>query len=139
MIALYSRTETTTGLTLIIYAVRQSYGDGVLRGFRFTNPQVHMFRTALIQVSRSSPRHISLASSRVFNQHYFLHFVRGKTDDARKARLEHRHDLQRDWDARILTYAEVKPKTLSPTPVKHSLFTLIYFFLTFMFSRRAHI
>ncbi|KAG5650443.1 hypothetical protein H0H81_012267 [Sphagnurus paluster] len=35
---------------------------------------------------------------------------------ARKAALERSDDLQRDWDAKEITYAELKPKTFSPTP-----------------------
>ncbi|KAF8624783.1 hypothetical protein AX15_005673 [Amanita polypyramis BW_CC] len=35
---------------------------------------------------------------------------------AKKEALERFDDLQRDWDARILTYDELKPKTQSPTP-----------------------
>lgn len=34
---------------------------------------------------------------------------------ARKEALDKIHDLQRDWDACILTYEELKPKTQSPT------------------------
>jgi hypothetical protein len=37
---------------------------------------------------------------------------------ARRATLEKIDDLQRDWDARILKYEELKPKTQSPTPVR---------------------
>lgn len=34
-----------------------------------------------------------------------------------KAALEKNDDLQRDWDARNITYEELKPKTENPTPV----------------------
>ncbi|GLB36369.1 putative rhodanese Homology domain containing protein [Lyophyllum shimeji] len=35
---------------------------------------------------------------------------------ARKAALERTDDLQRDWDAEVIKYEDLKPKTLSPTP-----------------------
>jgi len=35
---------------------------------------------------------------------------------AKKAALEREDDLQRDWDARILSYEELLPKTQSPSP-----------------------
>lgn len=31
--------------------------------------------------------------------------------------LDQRADLQRDWDAKVITYEELKPKTLQPSPV----------------------
>lgn len=34
-----------------------------------------------------------------------------------KEALKRNDDLQRDWDARLLTYEQMKPKTQSPTPV----------------------
>ena len=36
---------------------------------------------------------------------------------ARKAALEREDDLQRDWDAKVVTYAELLPKTQSPSSV----------------------
>lgn len=36
---------------------------------------------------------------------------------AKKAALEARDNLQRDWDAKILSYEELLPKTQSPSPV----------------------
>ncbi|KAI0786021.1 Rhodanese-like protein [Abortiporus biennis] len=45
-------------------------------------------------------------------------FVRFESDDAkaqRRAALDAKDDLQRDWDAKVLTYEELKPKTLQPT------------------------
>lgn len=37
--------------------------------------------------------------------------------DARKAALEVKDSLQKDWDAKVLTYEELKPRTLQPSPV----------------------
>ncbi|KAF8640905.1 hypothetical protein AX17_000553 [Amanita inopinata Kibby_2008] len=39
-----------------------------------------------------------------------------QTKQAIKEAIKKNDDLQRDWDARILTYAELKPKTQNPTP-----------------------
>ena len=52
-----------------------------------------------------------------------------KVKDPRKAALEARDDMQRDWDARILSYAEVKPRTEQPTPVRR-LLTILHSVLT---------
>ncbi len=41
-----------------------------------------------------------------------------QTPSEKKATLERLDDLRRDWDARILTYEELKPKTQNPTPVR---------------------
>ncbi|KAI0361852.1 Rhodanese-like protein [Trametes cingulata] len=42
-----------------------------------------------------------------------------KTTDERRKVLEARDDLQRDWDAKVITYEELKPKTLQPSPDKY--------------------
>lgn len=42
--------------------------------------------------------------------------------DPRKQWLKQQNDLQRDWDAKELTYEEVKPRTEQPTPVRSSLY-----------------
>ncbi|KII93446.1 hypothetical protein PLICRDRAFT_100477 [Plicaturopsis crispa FD-325 SS-3] len=36
--------------------------------------------------------------------------------EKRRQVLEARDDQQRDWDAKVVTYADIKPKTLSPSP-----------------------
>lgn len=41
-----------------------------------------------------------------------------KPSDERKQVLEARDDLQRDWDAKVITYEELKPKTEQPSPVR---------------------
>lgn len=38
--------------------------------------------------------------------------------DPRKAWLEKQDDMQRDWDAKVLTYEELKPRTQQPSPVR---------------------
>ena len=40
-----------------------------------------------------------------------------KEEDPRKAMLRRHDDLQRDWDAKEITYEELKPRTEQPTPV----------------------
>lgn len=35
----------------------------------------------------------------------------------KKAALEREDDRQRDWDARVISYVELLPKTQSPSPV----------------------
>ncbi|KAH9853191.1 Rhodanese-like protein [Lenzites betulinus] len=42
-----------------------------------------------------------------------------KPSDERKQVLEARDDLQRDWDAKVITYEELKPKTEQPSPDKY--------------------
>ncbi|KAI8995320.1 Rhodanese-like protein [Trametes punicea] len=42
-----------------------------------------------------------------------------KVSEERKKALEARDNLQRDWDARVITYEELKPKTLQPSPDKY--------------------
>ncbi len=37
--------------------------------------------------------------------------------DPRRAALEAKDNLQRDWDAKVLSYDELKPKTQQPSPV----------------------
>lgn len=41
-----------------------------------------------------------------------------RTPADKKAWLKAQDDLQRDWDAKELTYEELKPKTEQPTPVR---------------------
>ncbi|KAI0768496.1 Rhodanese-like protein [Trametes elegans] len=50
-----------------------------------------------------------------------LHF-RHESTKAPEERVklhEARNDLQRDWDAKVITYEELKPKTLQPSPDKY--------------------
>lgn len=48
-----------------------------------------------------------------------LPLKREKTPEmlAKKAALEREDDLQRDWDAKVVSYVELLPKTQSPSPV----------------------
>ena len=40
-----------------------------------------------------------------------------KPSEERKEALESRNNIQRDWAAPVITYEELKPKTLQPSPV----------------------
>ncbi|KAF8168330.1 Rhodanese-like domain-containing protein [Crassisporium funariophilum] len=69
------------------------------------------FRPAPIRFVRLNSTQPPLASSSSVNKP-------PKTPEelAKKAALEARDDLQRDWDAKVLTYEELLPKTESPSP-----------------------
>jgi hypothetical protein len=43
--------------------------------------------------------------------------VRTPEELARKAALEREDDLRRDWDAKVVSYEELLPKTQNPSPV----------------------
>jgi hypothetical protein len=78
-----------------------------------------MLRAAFIQAAKKSTRPASLGCARVIRQPWRgpVRFQSDKATDPRRQAIEHNDDMQRDWDARILTYEEVKPKTLNPTLV----------------------
>ncbi|KAI0662618.1 Rhodanese-like protein [Cubamyces menziesii] len=42
-----------------------------------------------------------------------------KPSEERKEALESRNNIQRDWAAPVITYEELKPKTLQPSPDKY--------------------
>ncbi|KAI0735396.1 Rhodanese-like protein [Earliella scabrosa] len=80
-----------------------------------------MLRLALsrsVHVARATalPRP-ALISSRTALQH--VRFESSKVSDERKKVLEAQNDLQRDWDAKVITYEELKPKTVQPSPDKY--------------------
>ena len=43
--------------------------------------------------------------------------LKNENDKAKKAALEREDDLQRDWDAKVISYVELLPKTQSPSTV----------------------
>ncbi|KAF5377556.1 hypothetical protein D9615_005205 [Tricholomella constricta] len=85
-----------------------------------------MLRTAAIRVSRTAVRRnayviVSRPSVAAFQVRFESTAPPSKPpltpeQRARKAALERSDDLQRDWDAKEITYAELKPRTNSPTP-----------------------
>ncbi|KAF8735747.1 hypothetical protein AX14_001535 [Amanita brunnescens Koide BX004] len=75
-----------------------------------------MYRIAIARLARPAARpHIQTT---VVAHRPFIRFKSDKSEieKEKKARLERFDDLQRDWDARILTYEELKQKTQHPTP-----------------------
>lgn len=75
-----------------------------------------MFRVALLRAS-ALPALRQAAALRATGP--AMRFVRLESTDAKDPRrqlLEARDDLQRDWDAKELSYEELKPKTLQPSP-----------------------
>lgn len=92
-----------------------------------------MLRLALsrsVHVARATalPRP-ALISSRTALQH--VRFESSKVSDERKKVLEAQNDLQRDWDAKVITYEELKPKTVQPSPVSFHSHRRSYIFLTY--------
>ncbi|KAI0670112.1 Rhodanese-like protein [Trametes maxima] len=72
-------------------------------------------RSAIVARSAACTR-ASVISPRIALQ------VRHESSDAsdgRKKALEARDHLQRDWDAKVITYEELKPKTLQPSANKY--------------------
>jgi len=73
-----------------------------------------MLRRSIVRSASVLARpHISYSSKPPVVQS--IRFETTKTP-AFKAAQELNDDLQRDWDAKVLTYEELKPKTSSPTP-----------------------
>ncbi|KAI0724343.1 Rhodanese-like protein [Cerioporus squamosus] len=62
----------------------------------------------------ASHARVSVLTPRVALQQ--VRYESSKTPEERKKMLEARDELQRDWDAKVITYEELKPKTLQPSP-----------------------
>lgn len=78
-----------------------------------------MFRASITRAASSAIR--VQPAVRVFHPSV-TRFVRFESSqpsqpDAAEAAQKRADDLSRDWDARVITYAELKPKTESPDPV----------------------
>ncbi|EGN94353.1 hypothetical protein SERLA73DRAFT_96439 [Serpula lacrymans var. lacrymans S7.3] len=74
-----------------------------------------MLRIAFSSASRTVAR----AQLRQAPKPAYLHFRRyesTKADEALKAARKLNDKLQKDWQGPVLTYEQVKPKTLSPSP-----------------------
>ncbi|KIK02310.1 hypothetical protein K443DRAFT_677701 [Laccaria amethystina LaAM-08-1] len=83
-----------------------------------------MFRTALVRTAKFvSQRTVSTS---IASRSIALHSIRYNSTQTpkpsltaqqiKKDALKRQDDMQRDWDARVLTYAELVPKTENPTP-----------------------
>ncbi|KAF8649726.1 hypothetical protein AX16_005498 [Volvariella volvacea WC 439] len=84
-----------------------------------------MFRAILLRNSRAITRtRASFPISRQAVSFVRLQSTQAPADnkprtpeqEARKASLKKADDLQRDWDAKILSYEDLRPKTESPSP-----------------------
>lgn len=78
-----------------------------------------MLRSVLVR-SATLPRSAACARIRIVSSRVALQLVRyesSKVPDEKKKQLEAQNVLLRDWDAKIITYDELKPKTLQPSPV----------------------
>jgi hypothetical protein len=80
-----------------------------------------MFRTAILRAARTTPRFATACRVSKPYHKQFVRFESNKATEALKAARSLQDDLQRDWDGRKLSYAEVKPKTESPSPVRYYL------------------
>jgi len=90
-----------------------------------------MLRTNAFRVVRAASRP-NIACIAVTPAHTYNHFIRfestkaekpPQTDTAKEAWRKARtlkDKLNHNWDAATLTYEQVKPKTLSPSPVRSS-------------------
>lgn len=86
-----------------------------------------MFRASLSKATRiavNAKPGFALTSRTLQRQHFIRYNssqVPNPSDAAKaalKAAREIQDNLQRDWDAPVLTYAELKPRTKSPSPVR---------------------
>lgn len=91
-----------------------------------------IIRNSITRSSRVAARR-SIIAGRV-TQPALLHFIRHNSSQTpsatkppltseqieKKQALKRQDDLQRDWDAKILSYEELVPITQSPTPVSLS-------------------
>ncbi len=79
-------------------------------------------RTAAVARAASHARTSAITPRVVLQQ---VRYESSKTPEERKKLLEVRDDLQRDWDAKVITYEELKPKTLQPSPVSLQVLSIV--------------
>lgn len=81
-----------------------------------------MLRTALFNTTRCAacPALLARQAARPSRQ-VFARYESSKANDALKAARKARDKLQKDWQGPVLTYEQVKPKTLSPSAVRRAL------------------
>ena len=80
--------------------------------------RVAVARTTAMGLARSTPA----LSARVVLPRLspIVRYKSSKISPIEKQQLEAQDDLRRDWDARILSYEELKPKTQQPSPVSRA-------------------
>ena len=77
--------------------------------------RISLARTAAMRLARPTPAlsaRVVLPRLSPTVRHYSA-----KPSLTEKQQLEAQDDLRRDWDARVLSYEELKPKTQQPSPV----------------------
>lgn len=77
-----------------------------------------MYRLAIARLTRPAAKSYIQTTAVAHRTHIRFKSYTSEIEKEKKARLERFDDLQRDWDARILTYEELKLKTQQPTPVR---------------------
>ncbi|EJF66513.1 Rhodanese-like protein [Dichomitus squalens] len=78
-----------------------------------------MLRAALTRSAVRVASHVRppTPSTRIALQH--IRCESSNASDERRKRLEAADNLRRDWDAKVITYEELKPKTTQPSPDKY--------------------
>ncbi|KAG1808519.1 hypothetical protein EV424DRAFT_199742 [Suillus variegatus] len=75
-----------------------------------------MLRTALFNTTRHAARPTLLARQAARPTYQiFARYESSKANDALKAARKAKDKLQKDWQGPVLTYEQVKPRTLSPS------------------------
>ncbi|OBZ79627.1 Frataxin, mitochondrial [Grifola frondosa] len=79
-----------------------------------------MLRVAFIRTAAAA-RSAGFSRASACVPRFALQHVRYESDqaDLRRQLLDKRDDLQRDWDAKVIAYDELKPKTQQPSPDKY--------------------
>lgn len=81
-----------------------------------------MLRTALFNTTRHAARPTLLARQAARPTYQiFARYESSKANDALKAARKAKDKLQKDWQGPVLTYEQVKPRTLSPSAVRRTL------------------
>jgi hypothetical protein len=80
-----------------------------------------MLRIALSNATRSAARPILLTRQARPAFQVFARYESSKANEALKAARKAKDKLQKDWQGPVLTYEQVKPKTISPGAVRLAL------------------
>ncbi|KAF7789862.1 hypothetical protein EIP86_000810 [Pleurotus ostreatoroseus] len=77
-----------------------------------------MFRVALLRATTRASVRSTVSLRATGPAMRFVRFESNEAQGSRRQLLEARDELQRDWDAKEITYETLKPRTLQPTPVR---------------------
>jgi hypothetical protein len=80
-----------------------------------------MLRAALFNTTRCAARPLLAHQATRPACQVFARYESSKVNDALKAARKAKDKLQKDWQGPVLTYEQVKPKTLSPSAVRRAL------------------